>query len=71
MDVVNLSLGSSGTIDTVATKVRQARQAGVACIVAAGNSAGPVQFPGNLPDVLTVAAIGKFGTFPPDSMHAQ
>ena len=45
--------------------------AGVACIVAAGNTGDAVQFPGVSPDVLTVAAIGRNGTFPDSSYHAQ
>ena len=52
-------------------KLAQARQSGVACIVAAGNSGDAVQFPGVSPDVLTVAAIGKLGEFPADSFHAR
>lgn len=71
MDVVNMSLGTGGTSQIVLQKVAQARQQGVACIVAAGNSGGPVQFPGSSPDVLTVAAIGKDGEFPDSSYHAQ
>jgi subtilisin len=71
IDVVNLSLGSGSTSSLLLSKLAQAKQAGVACVVAAGNSGGPVQFPGSSPDVLTVAAIGKIGEFPPDSYHAQ
>jgi subtilisin len=54
----------------VAQKIEEARQSGIACIAAAGSNAGPVAFPANLPTVLAVAAIGKLGTFPPDSYHA-
>jgi hypothetical protein len=43
---------------------------GVACVVAAGNSGGPVQFPASSPHVLAVSAIGKWGEFPDDSFHA-
>jgi subtilisin family serine protease len=42
---------------------------GTACIVAAGNSGGPVQFPASTPHVLAVSAIGKWGEFPPASFH--
>jgi subtilisin len=66
-----MSLGSAATSDLMLQKLAQAKQAGIACIVAAGNTGGDVQFPGSSPDVLTVAAIGKIGEFPPDSMHAQ
>jgi subtilisin family serine protease len=71
IDVVNMSLGSAVTSQAVLQKLAQARQSGVACIVAAGNSGDQVQFPGISPDVLTVAAIGKLGEFPADSVHAR
>jgi hypothetical protein len=54
----------------LAQKLEQARQAGVACVVAAGDGAGPVPFPANLPQVLTVGAVGLHGTFPPESRSA-
>jgi subtilisin family serine protease len=71
IDVANLSLGSDQVSEIVQQKLQQARQSGVACIVAAGNSGGPVQFPAILPSVLAVSAIGKMGEFPPDSFHAR
>jgi len=71
IDVVNLSLGSDEASELVAHKILEAKSKGVACIVAAGNSAGPVQFPGQLVDVLTVSAIGKVGEYPKDTYHAQ
>lgn len=71
MDVVNMSLGAGGVSQIMLQKLAQAREQGVACIVAAGNSGNAVQFPGLSPDVLTVAAIGQEGTFPDSSYHAQ
>jgi subtilisin family serine protease len=71
IDVVNMSLGSGAKSDLMLQKLAQAKQTGVACIVAAGNSGGEVQFPGSSPDVLTVAAIGRLGEFPSDSFHAE
>lgn len=71
IDVVNMSLGSGGTSEAMLQKLAQAKRAGVACIVAAGNSGDKVQFPGSSPDVLTVAAVGKLGEFPADSYHAR
>jgi subtilisin len=72
IDVANMSLGSGASSDLMRQKLAQAKQAGVACIVAAGNSGGDVQFPGSIEgDVLTVAAIGKLGEFPPNTYHAQ
>ncbi|WP_106403745.1 S8 family peptidase [Actinocorallia populi] len=70
IDVMNFSLGAQGFSSDVAEAIAAARQAGVACIAATGNTAGAVSFPGNLPDVLSVAAIGKIGTYPKESTHA-
>jgi subtilisin family serine protease len=64
VDVVNLSLGTDQTSNVVEQWIQQAKQQGIACIVAAGNSSGPVQFPASSPNVLAVAAIGRQGTFP-------
>lgn len=71
IDVANMSVGSDTTSEALLLKLAQAKQAGVACIVAAGNSGGTVRFPGSSPDVLTVAAIGKLDEFPADSFHAR
>jgi subtilisin family serine protease len=69
IDIVNLSLDSDQRSELIEQKILEAKRHGVACIVAAGDSGGPVQFPGALADVLTVAAIGRYGEFPPDSYH--
>ena len=71
IDVVNLSLGGAQQSEALEQQIVRAKQAGIACIVAAGNSGGPVQYPASSPNVLAVAAIGKLGEFPPDSYHAQ
>jgi subtilisin family serine protease len=71
IDIVNMSLGTSGSSQIMLQKIAQAKELGVACIVAAGNTGGGVQFPGTSPDVLTVSAIGREGTFPDNSYHAQ
>lgn len=70
VDVVNLSLGADAPSTLVEERLRAAKESGIACIVAAGNSAGPVQYPASSSHVLAVAAIGKNGTFPADSYHA-
>ena len=69
VDVVNLSLGSDQPSALLTQKIQKAHDLGVACIVAAGNSGGPVQFPASLPTVLAVSAIGKAGEYPADSFH--
>lgn len=71
IDVVNMSLGSGQSSELLLQKLNQAKQHGVACVVAAGNSGDGVQFPGTSPDVLTVGAIGKVGEYPDSSFHAQ
>ena len=69
VDLVVLGPGSPYTSWLVARKLEEAAYAGIGCIAAAGNSSGPVSFPASLPGVLAVGAIGKVGTFPPDSYH--
>jgi len=71
IDVVNLSLGGVEPSEALEQQIVRAKRAGVACIVAAGNSGNAVQYPASSPNVLAVAAIGKLGEFPPDSYHAQ
>jgi subtilisin len=58
IDVVNLSLGAAQQSEAVEHKLMEAVQSGVACIVAAGNSGGPVQYPASSPCVLAVSALG-------------
>jgi subtilisin family serine protease len=70
VDVVNLSLGSDEFSELVEHKIGLAKEMGVACVVAAGNSNGPVQFPGKLRQVLAVSAIGKQGEYPTSSYQA-
>lgn len=71
VDVINLSLGSDQVSEIVEQRIRQAKQLGIACIVAAGNSGGSVQYPASSPNVLAVSAIGKLGEFPENSYHSQ
>ena len=71
IDVVNLSLGGAVPSEALEQQIVRAKQAGVACIVAAGNSSGPVQYPASSPNVMAVAAIGRLNEFPPDSYHIK
>jgi subtilisin family serine protease len=70
VDIVNLSLGGPEN-PIVEQRIIRAKEMGIACIVAAGNSSGPVQFPASSPHVLAVGAMGKWGEFPEDSFHSQ
>jgi subtilisin len=71
VDVINLSLVGAEPSEIIEQKIYQAKQLGIACIAAAGNSGGPVQYPASSPNVLAVAAIGRQGEFPPESYHSQ
>ncbi|GJI99819.1 hypothetical protein RugamoR64_03580 [Duganella rhizosphaerae] len=71
IDVVNLSLGGAEVSEALEQQIVRAKRAGIACIVAAGNSGGAVQYPASSPNVLAVAAVGKLDEFPADSYHAQ
>lgn len=71
VDVVNLSLGGAEASEALEQQILRAKRAGIACIVAAGNSGGMVQYPASSPHVLAVAAIGKLNEFPDDSYHTQ
>jgi subtilisin len=71
IDVVNLSLGGAEPSEALEQQILRAKRAGIACIVAAGNSGGGVQYPASSPHVLAVAAIGKLNEFPPDSYHSE
>jgi subtilisin family serine protease len=66
-DVALLSVGVTQYSWLLAAKVRQACEHGIACVAAAGDSAGPIGWPAALPGVLAVSAIGQLGSFPPDS----
>lgn len=71
IDVVNLSLGTDQVSEVLEQQLLRLASLGIACIVAAGNSGGPVQYPASSPSVLAVAAIGHVAEFPPDSYHTQ
>jgi subtilisin family serine protease len=70
IDVVNMSLGGGEPSQIVEDRLIKAKAMGVACIIATGNSSGPVQFPASTVHALAVSAIGKSDEFPPDSFHA-
>jgi subtilisin family serine protease len=71
IDVVNLNLGGAEPSEALEQQILRAKRLGVACISAAGNTRGLVQYPASSPNVLAVAAIGKTGEFPADSYHTQ
>jgi subtilisin len=70
IDVACLGYGCTRGSLIVEQRIMAAKQQGIALIAAAGNSAGPVQFPACSPHVLAVGAVGQAGTFPDDSPQA-
>ena len=71
IDIVNLSLGTDQISEVLEQQLQRITNLGIACVVAAGNSGGRVQYPASSPNVLAVAAIGHVAEFPADSYHAQ
>jgi subtilisin family serine protease len=71
IDVAQLSVGIQRPSQLLAAKIEQARRAGVLCVAAVGDGAGPVAFPAGLPTVLGVGSVGRLGTYPPESCHAE
>jgi subtilisin family serine protease len=69
VDLINISVVSDDFSELLSQKLHEARQKGIACIAAAGNSGGPLAFPAMLPGVMAVAAVGKLKEFPADSSH--
>jgi subtilisin family serine protease len=73
-DIVCCGIGAVGAPNSAIAALLEpffikAREMGIACIVPAGNTATPVQYPACSPNVLTVAAVGRFSEFPADSYH--
>jgi subtilisin len=68
IDVVNMSLGGDDEINPVVEETLIAAvNAGVACIVAAGNSGDAVKYPGKSPNSFAVAAIGSIDDAMPNT----
>lgn len=71
VDIVNLSLGGEQVSQALEIELARAKSLGIACIVAAGDTAGAVQYPASSPNVFAVAAIGKTAEFPPSTYHTH
>lgn len=70
-DLISMSLGSDTPSSYIRSKIEKATDAGVLCVAAAGNEGGPVSYPAKFRNVVGVSAIGKRGTYPGDSLHAD
>jgi subtilisin family serine protease len=69
VDLINIGVVCEEFSELLSQKLQEARLKGIACVAAAGNTAGTVAFPALLPWVLAVGAIGKLREFPADSSH--
>ncbi len=64
-DLINMSLGGGDPDEAITSAIADARAAGVAVIVAAGNDErNPVSFPASDARAVAVSAMGRKGTFP-------
>jgi len=70
IDVVCLGFGCERGSAIVEQRIAVAKQQGIGVIAAAGNAAGPVQFPACSPHVIAVGAIGQVGSYPDNSPQA-
>ncbi len=68
-DLVNLSLGGPAS-EILHDAIIDALERGTLCIAAAGNSAGPVEFPAGHAEVVAVSALGILGMAPDGSLSA-
>ena len=67
-DLINMSLGARVGSAIIRDAIEDALERGTLCICAAGNSSGPVEFPGAFDNSVAVAAIGLLGWGPPGSL---
>jgi subtilisin len=70
IDIVNLSLGSVQRSQAIEQKLEEAVLNGIACIVAGGNSGGPVLYPASSSYTLAVGAVGRLNEYPDDAWDA-
>jgi len=71
IDILSMSLGSDQGAPVLVEQFERARQAGVLCVVAAGNSGNHVKFPANLATAVAGSAMGQTSTVPADSISAM
>ena len=71
VDLINLSLGSENKSEIEQDAITAALEAGTLCLCAAGNSAGPVQYPAALPEAVAVSALGLEGWGPEGTLAAM
>ena len=70
-DLVNISIQLGSPDEAVQSAIQDAQAKGTVCLAAAGNNyQQPVSYPAKYPEALAISAIGKQGTFPPNSSEA-
>ncbi|MEE1666704.1 S8 family serine peptidase [Streptomyces sp. WAC07094] len=70
VDIAHIAVATPYPSSLVSHKLADANAAGIACVAPAGDTGGPVAFPGSLPTVFAVGALGVYGSFPPDTSQA-
>ncbi|MGW2857690.1 S8 family serine peptidase, partial [Streptomyces sp. NPDC001215] len=70
IDIAHIAVATPYPSALVSRKLADANAAGIACIAPAGDTGGPVAFPGSLPTVFTVGALGAYGSYPPNTSQA-
>lgn len=68
VDVLNLSLGAKNPSQIERDAVLDALERGTVCIAAAGNNAGPVNYPAAFDEVLAISCLGLRGWGPAGSL---
>ncbi|MFD0504757.1 S8 family serine peptidase [Streptomyces chiangmaiensis] len=70
VDIAHIDVATPYPSALVSRKLADANAAGIACVAPTGDTGGPVAFPGSLPTVFAVGALGVFGSFAPDTSQA-
>lgn len=68
VDLINMSLGAPVGSEIERDAIQDALERGTLCVVAAGNSDGPVQFPAAFAETVAVSALGLEGWGPPGTL---
>ncbi len=68
VDLINMSLGATAPSQIERDAIQDALERGTLCVCAAGNSNGPVEYPGRFPETVAVSALGLAGWGPPGSL---
>ncbi|EKX65489.1 peptidase families S8 and S53 [Streptomyces ipomoeae 91-03] len=70
VDIAHIAVATPYPSALVSRKLADATAFGIACIAPAGDTGGLVYFPGSLPTVFAVGALGVFGSYPEGTSQA-